>query len=102
MRRVLKVTALPEYRLTLEFDDEVSGTVDVSDLVGKGVFALWRDPRAFEQVAIGTSGELIGGDQVDLCPDALYLKVTGKRPEDIFPALRTEQAHASGVPGHAK
>jgi hypothetical protein len=34
------------------------------------------------------AGELGWGDQIDLCPDALYLKVTGKTPEDLFPALR--------------
>lgn len=94
MRKVLKAKALQGYSLELKFDDGVSGTVDLSDLVGKGVFALWRDHSAFEQVRIGPSGELVWGDRIDLCPDALYLKVTGKKPEDVFPALRSEPAHA--------
>jgi len=94
MRKVLKVKALQGYRLELEFDDGVHGTVDLGDLAGKGVFALWSDYRAFEQIRIGTSGELIWGDKVDLCPDSLYLRATGKKPEDIFPALRQEPAHA--------
>jgi len=94
MRRIAKVRVVPGYRLELEFDDGVSGTVDLSENVGKGVFAVWRDPVAFERVHIGSSGELVWEDQVDLCPDALYLKVTGKRPEDIFPALRGEPVHA--------
>ena len=94
MRRVKEVTLLGEYRLELIFDDEVRGTVDLSALVGKGVFSLWRDPSAFQRVRIGTSGELVWDDQVDLCPDALYLKVTGRTPEDLFPALRREPAHA--------
>ncbi|MDH4329730.1 MAG: DUF2442 domain-containing protein [Nitrospira sp.] len=94
MRRIIKVKALSGYRLELEFDDGVSGTVDVSEAVGKGVFALWRDPLAFERVRIGSSGELDWDDQVDLCPDALYLKVTGKKPEDMFPSLRDQPTHA--------
>ena len=94
MRKISKVKALQGYRLELEFDDGVSGTVDLSDLVGKGVFALLCDRRAFEQVRVGSSGELVWGDQIDLCPDALYLKVTGKTPEDVFPALRHEPARA--------
>ena len=94
MRRISKVKVLPAYRLELEFDDGVSGMVDLSDEVGKGVFALWRDPHVFEQVRIGSAGELAWGDKVDLCPDALYLKVTGKKPEDIFPALRNLPTHA--------
>lgn len=94
MRRITKVKVLPRYRVELEFDDGVSGTVDLSDAVGKGVFAVWRDPLVFEQVRIGSSGELVWGEQVDLCPDALYLKITGKKPEDIFPALRNLPTHA--------
>jgi hypothetical protein len=31
---------------------------------------------------------------MDLCPDALYLKVTSKKPEDLFPALRNLPDHA--------
>jgi hypothetical protein len=54
MRKVLKVTALRGYRLELEFDDGVHGTVDLADLAGKGVFALWSDRRAFEQVRRST------------------------------------------------
>ena len=71
MRRISKVKVLPGYRLELEFDDGVSGTVDLSEAVGKGVFTLWLDPLAFDQVRIGSSGELVWGDRIDLCPDAL-------------------------------
>ena len=94
MKRISKVKVLPGYRLELEFDDGLSGTVDLSEAVGKGVFALWRDPLAFDRVRIGSSGELVWDDQIDLCPDALYLKVTGKKPEDIFPALGDQPTHA--------
>jgi hypothetical protein len=94
MKKICKVKVLPGYRLDLEFEDGVSGTVDLSENVGKGVFALWRDPLFFEQVAIGSAGELVWGEKIDLCPDALYLKVTGKQPEDLFPALRNLSTHA--------
>ena len=94
MRKITMVKVLQGYRLELTFDDGVSGTVDLSNLVGKGVFASWCDYRVFEQVQIGSFGELLWDNQVDLCPDSLYLKATGKKPEDIFPALRHELAHA--------
>ena len=87
MRRIVQVKPREHYRLDLLFDDGVRGTVDLSDLVGKGVFAIWRDHAVFEQVRIGPSGELAWADQVDLCPDSLYLKVTSKKPEDVFPGL---------------
>ena len=94
MRKITSVKVLQSYRLELAFDDGVRGTVDLSELVGKGVFSLWRDYDAFAHVRIGSSGELAWGDKVDLCPDALYLKATGKKAEEVFPALRHEPAHA--------
>ena len=94
MVKITNVRALQGYRLELVFDDGVSGVVDLSELVGKGVFALWRDRCAFVQVRIGSFGELVWGDKIDLCPDSLYLKATSKMPEDVFPALRRDLAHA--------
>jgi hypothetical protein len=94
MRKITHVEVLQGYRLVLIFDDGTSGTVDLSDLAGKGVFACWNDRAIFALVRIGPSGELVWNDQVDLCPDSLYLKVTGKRPEDLFPALRPEPVRA--------
>ena len=94
MRKITRVKVLPDYRIELKFDDGISGVVDLSALVGKGVFDFWRDRHAFEQVQIGSFGELVWGNQVDLCPDSLYLKVTGKKPEDVFSALHHEPAHA--------
>jgi hypothetical protein len=88
MREISEVKVLQGYRLELVFDDGVHGVVDLSDLVGKGVFTIWGDHRIFGQVRIGLFGELIWGDQIDLCPDSLYLKVASKKAEDVFPSLR--------------
>ena len=95
MRKVTRVEVLEGYRLDLTFDDGARGVVDVSHLAGRGVFALWLDRSAFEAVRIGTSGELAWGDEIDLCPDALYLKATGKNVDDVFPGARHEAAHAA-------
>ena len=94
MRKIKEVKVLGQFQLYLLFDDGVRGTVDLSDLAGIGVFSIWRDHDVFEHVRIGSSGELVWSDQVDLCPDSMYLKVTGKKPEDIFPALRCEETRA--------
>jgi hypothetical protein len=47
MPMITNVQVLQGYHLELTFDDGVTGMVDLSDLVGKGVFALWNDPKAF-------------------------------------------------------
>lgn len=94
MHKVTEVTVMDDYRLDLTFGDGVRGTVNLSHLAGKGVFAAWQDYEAFRAVQIGCSGELTWGEQIDLCPDSLYLEVTGQVPEDVFPTLKHERAHA--------
>ena len=94
MHKIIDVEAMSDYRLRLTFADGTAGTVDLSDLAGKGVFALWNDRSAFEAVRIGEVGQLCWGDQIDLCPDAMYLRLTGKKPEDIFPNLTRGPIHA--------
>ena len=79
MVKITKVSVKNNYRLELTFDNGVCGVVDLSDLVGKGVFAVWRDPHIFQQVQIGSFGELTWLGKIDLCPDSLYLKLTGKK-----------------------
>ena len=84
----IEVNPLDHYRLWVKYSDSVEGIVDLSDLAGKGVFALWNDYREFQKVHIGPSGEIAWNDEIDICPDAVYLKITGKKPEDLFPMLR--------------
>ncbi|MCC7354364.1 MAG: DUF2442 domain-containing protein [Anaerolineae bacterium] len=84
----IEVKPLNNYRLWIKYSDGTEGIVDLSDYVGDGVFALWNDYQEFRKVHIGLGGEIAWNDQVDLCPDAIYLQITGKRPEDIFPKLR--------------
>jgi hypothetical protein len=88
------VRALPNYRLYLEFNDGAKGEVDLSDLAGKGVFESWNDYSFFEKVHIGDHREIKWNDEIELCADSLYLKLTGKTPEELFPRLRREQPHA--------
>jgi len=85
IHRITEVKVLEHFRLELTFDDGLRGSVDLSNLAGKGVFDLWLDRGAFEMVRIGSSGELAWGNKIDLCPDSLYLRATGKKPRDIFP-----------------
>ena len=94
MHRVTKADPLGDYKIYLEFKDGSSGIVDLSEYAGKGVFSVWDDYSIFHQVRIGSSGELIWSDIVDLCPDTLYMKLKKIRPEDVFPRLRKESSYA--------
>jgi hypothetical protein len=90
MHKVTRVSVLTDYRVELLFEDGKGGVVDLSHLVGNGVFAVWTNYEAFQRVRIGEAGELVWNNQIDLCPDSLYLQATQQRPEDVFPALKRE------------
>ena len=77
------VRALPNYRVYLEFADGAKGEVDLSELAGKGVFEAWNDYSFFEQVHIAEHRAIQWNDEIELCPDALYMHLTGKTPEEL-------------------
>ncbi|NCD15000.1 MAG: DUF2442 domain-containing protein [Bacteroidia bacterium] len=94
MNKAKQVVVLDHYQLDLTFTDGTHGVVDLSSLAGRGVFAAWKDYALFRRVAIGKDGDLVWPGGVDLCPDSLYLKLTGKNPDEAFPNLNNELAHA--------
>jgi hypothetical protein len=94
MLKPVEVKALPNYRLWVKYSDGVAGEVDLSHLAGKGVFALWNDYQAFEKVHIGPGRQIAWTEEIDLCPDAIYLQITGKKPHELFPSLQAEVVSA--------
>lgn len=89
MPKPLEIKPLPNFRIWLRFDDKTTGEVDLSDLAGKGVFKAWNKPEFFQSVRIGSHGEITWGQDLDLCPDSVYMRLTKKSPEDVFPILKT-------------
>lgn len=87
MAKPAEVQARPNYHLWLRYDDGTEGEVDLSDMVGRGVFEAWDDVAFFEAVRIAPHGALVWGAEIELCPDAVYLRLTGKSPRDVFPSL---------------
>jgi Protein of unknown function (DUF2442) len=87
------VKPLDNFCLSLRYSDGVEGEVDLSEFAGKGVFVLWNDYNQFRKVSIGSSGELVWNENVDMDGLGLYLRLTGKKPEDVLPKLQ-ERSHA--------
>ena len=94
MPMLVAVKTLPDYRVHLTFDDGVEGVADLSDMVGLGIFDRWKDYANFENAHVGEYGELAFDEDIDFCPDALYLEVTGKDVSEIFPKSKAHQTHA--------
>lgn len=94
MPRLLELKARPQFKVWVRYDDGSDGEVDLADLAGRGVFAAWNTPGSFESVSIGPQGQLSWEDDVELCPDATYMRLTGKTPDEVFPALKKAGASA--------
>ena len=75
--RVMRVEALPGFRLSVAFADGLTGTVDMSAIVhapNAGVFAPLADPSLFAQVRLDYGAVSWPGD-LDLAPDAMHAAI---------------------------
>jgi hypothetical protein len=79
----ITVQSLDNYHLALSYDDGTIGTVDLSNLAHKGVFEQWEQNNLFNKVYIDTETQTIAwNEDLDVCPDSLYLKLKGISFED--------------------
>ena len=87
MPKLLTVEPRKGYRIYVEYDDGSSGEVDLSHNAGKGLFKVWDEPGVFERVHV-TEYDAVGWDDgLDICPDSVYFRLTGKKPEEMMPGL---------------
>ena len=78
MIKPTKVEPRDGYRIWLCYSDGAAGEIDLSNLAGHGAFKIWNDRGCFETVRITPHGAIAWGKDVELCPDALYMRLTGK------------------------
>jgi hypothetical protein len=74
--KIQSCIALEAYKLLLSFEDGVTGKIDLSEKIGKGVFQALENIENFKQVKISSdkrSLQWLNG--IDLCADSLYLKI---------------------------
>jgi len=88
MIRPTEVEAREGFRIWLRYADGAAGEVDLSHLAGRGVFEIWNDRACFDAVRIAPDGGIAWGEDAELCPDALYLQLTGKSIEEVMPNVR--------------
>ena len=83
------VKPLSNYNIWIKYSDGAEGQVDFSHLAGKGVFKFWNDYRNFQRVYISEAGAIAWSEDIEVCPDATYMSLTGKSVEDLFPSAQT-------------
>jgi hypothetical protein len=81
VRKILEATPLSGFRLELRFDEGVEGQVDLTRMLEKaGVYAPLRQPEFFAKVSVDPEFGSVGWpNDVDLCPDSLYVQVQAER-----------------------
>ncbi|HSX11628.1 MAG TPA: DUF2442 domain-containing protein [Chlamydiales bacterium] len=91
--------AKPHYVLWLRFSDGLEGEVDLSDLVGKGVFKAWKVKKFFDAVRVDSeSGTVCWDREIDLDPYVLYNDVLSAQK----PRKKTSKARKSKKPAVTK
>ncbi len=76
LRQIEDVSAEPNHKLQLTYDDGSTIKVDFTSIVHQGgVFEPLANPEFFSQVSIGEDGCFIQWPgELDFCADALWLK----------------------------
>ncbi len=77
------------YRIWIRYSDGPEGEIDLSHLAGHGVFTAWDDRSYFEKVHVTEHRSVAWDDQIELCPDALYMELTGLTVEELMPGARS-------------
>jgi hypothetical protein len=74
----LQVKATGKYSIWLIYDDGTQGEINLNHLADKPVFKKWENNDFFNSVSIDNETDAIRWDEnIELCPDSLYLKLKG-------------------------
>jgi hypothetical protein len=73
-----KASAQKGYKLFVEFEDGVSGFIDLEKWKGRGVFEVWNEEENFMRLKINADKKIEWSEHIDMDPDAFYLQLIGK------------------------
>lgn len=70
------------YRVWIRFDDGLQGEVDLSDLVGQGIFEAWNSVEFFSQVRVDPKTDTLPGEKrltwIPMYSEKRFLRQLGK------------------------
>lgn len=89
--KVQEVKYISDYTISIKFDDGVSGTIQLNELVEKGIFKVLQDKSEFAKVY--TNGYSIAwSNELEIDATAIYADLTGKHFGEI---LTPKLSHAT-------
>ncbi len=89
MIRIAQAEPVEALKVKLTFENGVVGTVDFSEPAASPLFDPLKNYDFFEGVSIVRDGRALAwGEELEICADSLFLRITGKKPEEIFPKTK--------------
>ena len=77
---LIEAEYLSEYRIRMRFEDNSSGIADLSGYIAKGgVFKQFEEIGYFKKFILENGTLTWGNGELDIAPEALYTKATGKQ-----------------------
>ena len=81
--KVQEVKYISDYIISIKFEDGVSGNIELSDLVQKGIFKVLQNKNEFAKVY--TNGYSIAwSDELEIDATKIYCDLTGKNFGEIL------------------
>ena len=81
--KVQEVKYISDYIISIKFDDGVNGTIELNDLVEKGIFKVLQDKNQFAKVY--TNGYSIAwSNELEIDATTIYSELTGKNFGEIL------------------
>lgn len=88
--RITSVKALEKYRVRVQFDDDINGVLDLSELSGKDAFKQWDEDDNFDKVFIDPeSGAITWPGNLDIDTLTAWLQLKGMSYEQYKSTLQT-------------
>lgn len=80
MHKIIKIKPVGNFKIEVKFADGIKGIIDLSRLIGKGVFASLKDPKQFRKAYIDSENHTITWPNgIDLCPYTIYDEIRMKK-----------------------
>jgi len=81
--KVQQVKYIADYTISIKFNDGISGTIQLNDLVQKGIFKVHQDKNQFAKVY--TNGYSIAwSNELEIDATTIYAELTGKHFAEIL------------------
>jgi hypothetical protein len=77
------VKALPEYNISVAFDDGLHGIIDFKELVSNGIFQPLKDEKVFSGVYT-TGYSIAWSDELEIDALTIYAELLNKHPEAVL------------------